>query len=85
VGCLECRMTGYMGRIGIYEMMVLNSEIRNLITDTTDMDKLRELAYREGVKPLRISGAMKIAAGITTVDEVMKVAPPMQDRRNMAR
>jgi general secretion pathway protein E len=84
-GCLDCRMTGYMGRIGIYEMMVLNSEIRNLITDTTDMDKLRELAYREGVKPLRISGAMKIAAGITTVDEVMKVAPPMQDRRNMAR
>ncbi len=84
-GCLDCRMTGYMGRIGIYEMMVLNSEIRNLITDTTDMDKLRELAYREGVKPLRISGAMKVAAGITTVDEVMKVAPPMQDRRNMQR
>jgi general secretion pathway protein E len=84
-GCLDCRMTGYMGRIGIYEMMVLNSEIRNLITDTTDMDKLRELAYREGVKPLRISGAMKVAAGITTVDEVMKVAPPMQDRRSMPR
>ena len=84
-GCLDCRMTGYMGRIGIYEMMVLNSEIRNLITDTTDMDKLRELAYREGVKPLRISGALKVAAGITTVDEVMKVAPPMQDRRSMPR
>ncbi len=80
-GCLDCRMTGYLGRIGIYEMMVLNSEIRNLITDTTDMDKLREQAYREGVKPLRISGAMKVAAGVTSVDEVMKVAPPMQDRR----
>jgi general secretion pathway protein E len=49
------------------------------------MDKLRESAYREGVKPLRISGAMKVAAGLTTVDEVMKVAPPMQDRRNLAR
>ncbi len=81
-GCLECRMTGYMGRIGIYEMMVLNNPIRNLITDTTNMDVLRELAYREGVKPLRISGAMKVAAGITTVDEVMKVAPPMHDRRH---
>ena len=80
-GCLDCRMTGYLGRIGIYEMMVLNNELRNLITDTTDMDKLRERAYREGVKPLRISGAMKVAAGITTIDEVMKVAPPMQDRR----
>ncbi len=84
-GCLDCRMTGYVGRIGIYEIMVLNNEIRNLISDNTDMDKLREVSYREGVKPLRISGAMKVAAGITTVDEVMKVAPPMQDRRSLPR
>ena len=80
-GCLECRMTGYVGRIGLYEIMVLNNEIRNLITEATDMDKLREQAYRGGVKPLRISGALKVAAGVTTVDEVMKVAPPMHDRR----
>ena len=80
-GCLDCRMTGYVGRIGIYEMMVLNSDIRSTINEKTDMDKLREQAYREGVKPLRISGALKVAAGITTVDEVMKVAPPMHDRR----
>jgi general secretion pathway protein E len=84
-GCLDCRMTGYVGRIGIYEMMVLNSDIRNLINERTDMDKLREQAYREGVKPLRISGALKVAAGVTTVDEVMKVAPPMHDRRNAQR
>jgi general secretion pathway protein E len=84
-GCLDCRMTGYIGRIGIYEMMVLNSDIRNLINERTDMDKLREQAYREGVKPLRISGALKVAAGVTTVDEVMKVAPPMHDRRNAQR
>ncbi len=80
-GCLECRMTGYMGRLGIYEIMVLNDALRNLITDTADIEKLREQAYREGMKPLRISGAMKVAAGMTTIDEVMKVAPPMQDRR----
>jgi len=60
---------------------VLNSDIRSMINEKTDMDKLREQAYREGVKPLRISGALKVAAGITTVDEVMKVAPPMHDRR----
>jgi general secretion pathway protein E len=84
-GCLDCRMTGYVGRIGIYEMMVLNSDIRSMINEKTDMDKLREQAYREGVKPLRISGALKVAAGITTVDEVMKVAPPMHDRRNALR
>ena len=74
-------MTGYMGRIGIYEMMVVNNELRDLITDTTDMEKLRDQAYRGGVKPLRISGAMKVVAGVTTLDEVLKVAPPMQDRR----
>jgi len=84
-GCLDCRMTGYVGRVGIYEIMVLNNELRNHIGDATDMDKLREVAYREGVKPLRISGAMKVAAGMTTVDEVMKVAPPMQDRRSIPR
>ncbi len=84
-GCLDCRMTGYVGRIGIYEIMVLNNEIRNMINDKTDMDRLREVSYREGVKPLRISGAMKVAAGVTTVDEVMKVAPPMQDRRALPR
>jgi len=82
-GCLECRMTGYMGRLGIYEIMVLNNDLRNLINNATDIEKLREQAYREGMKPLRISGAMKVAAGMTTIDEVMKVAPPMQDRRQV--
>jgi general secretion pathway protein E len=85
-GCLECRMTGYMGRMGIYEMMVMNAELRALVTDTTDLEALRERAYKEGMKPLRISGAMKVATGLTTVDEVMKVAPPPTgDRRQNTR
>jgi general secretion pathway protein E len=85
-GCLECRMTGYMGRMGIYEMMVMNAELRALVTDTTDLEALRERAYKEGMKPLRISGAMKVATGLTTVDEVMKVAPPPTgDRRTHSR
>ncbi|HMD55130.1 MAG TPA: type II/IV secretion system protein, partial [Phycisphaerae bacterium] len=67
----------------IYEIMVLNNDLRNLINNATDIEKLREQAYREGMKPLRISGAMKVAAGMTTIDEVMKVAPPMQDRRQV--
>jgi general secretion pathway protein E len=76
VGCLECRMTGYTGRIGIYEILLLSPELRKLITPTTDVARVREVAYREGMKPLRISGAMKVAAGTTTLDEVIKVAPP---------
>ena len=81
-GCLDCRMTGYMGRIGIYETMVMTPELRKAVTAETDLDALRDRAFREGLKPLRISGAMKIASGITTIDEVMTVAPPAADRRH---
>ncbi len=80
-GCLECRMTGYMGRIGIYETMMMTPELRKVISNETDLDTLRDRAYREGMKPLRIGGAMKIAAGLTSVEEVMSVAPPAADRR----
>jgi general secretion pathway protein E len=78
VGCLDCRMTGYMGRVGLYEIMLMTPELRKLITPTTDLAKVREQAYREGMKPLRISGAMKVAAGHTTLEEVLQVAPPAQ-------
>ena len=78
VGCLDCRMTGYQGRMGLYEIMVMTPEIRKMMTATTDLGRLREQAARDGMKPLRISGAKKIAAGLTTMDEVVKVAPPVQ-------
>ena len=76
VGCLECRNTGYLGRVGLYEIMLLSPEIRRLIHAAADVAKIREQAYKEGMKPLRISGAMKVATGITTLEEVIKVAPP---------
>jgi general secretion pathway protein E len=75
-GCLECRMTGYSGRIGIYEILLMSPELRKLITAETDIAALREQANREGMKPLRISGALKVAAGLTTLDEVLKTSPP---------
>jgi general secretion pathway protein E len=78
VGCLDCRMTGYMGRMGLYEIMLMSPELRKLTTGQTDLARLREQATREGMKPLRISGARKVAAGLTTIEEVMKVAPPVQ-------
>jgi general secretion pathway protein E len=76
VGCLECRNTGYMGRVGLYEIMLLSPEVRRLVTAAADVAKIREQAYKEGMKPLRISGAMKVATGVTTLEEVLKVAPP---------
>ena len=76
VGCLECRMTGYRGRIGLYEIMLMTPALRRLDharRQTTG--RMREQAYKDGMKPLRVSGAMKVAAGLTTAEEVMKVAP----------
>jgi general secretion pathway protein E len=74
-GCLECRMTGYLGRIGLYEIMLMTPALHRLVTHEADDRAIREQAYRDGMKPLRISGAMKVAAGLTTVEEVLKVAP----------
>jgi general secretion pathway protein E len=48
------------------------------ISSESDLAKIRDLAFREGMKPLRISGAMKVAAGVTTLEEVVKVAPPAE-------
>ena len=78
VGCLECRMTGYRGRIGLYEILMLSSGIKQLISENADISQIRDLAYREGMKPLRISGALKVSAGMTTLSEVFKVAPPSE-------
>jgi general secretion pathway protein E len=75
VGCLECRMTGYRGRMGLYEIMLMSPAIKKLVTTEADDAKIREQAYKDGMKPLRVSGAMKVAAGLTTADEVIKVAP----------
>ncbi len=79
VGCLECRMTGYLGRVGIYETLVFTGAIKSLTAKNAELSAVREQAMKEGMKPLRISGAMKVAAGVTTIDEVLKVAPPIRD------
>ena len=79
VGCLECRMTGYSGRIGIYEILLNSPEMRKLIRPNAEMARLRDLASREGMRPLRISGALKVAQGLTSLEEVIKVAPPADE------
>ncbi|MGB9495146.1 MAG: ATPase, T2SS/T4P/T4SS family, partial [Azonexus sp.] len=79
VGCLECRMTGYSGRVGIYEILLNSPELRKLIRPNAEMARIRDLASREGMRPLRISGALKVAQGLTSLEEVIKVAPPADD------
>jgi general secretion pathway protein E len=76
VGCLECRHTGYMGRVGIYEILTLDQNLKHLIVERADLAAITAEAYRGGMRPLRLAGAMKVAQGVTTLEEVLKVAPP---------
>jgi general secretion pathway protein E len=76
VGCLECRNTGYLRRTGLIEMLVMTDAMRALVSQEGDIVQMRSQAARDGLRSLRVSGAEKIAAGITTADEVLKAAPP---------
>ncbi|PHS75236.1 MAG: type II secretion system protein E [Porticoccus sp.] len=75
VGCLECRNTGYLGRQGVYEILPLTETTKPLITSDTNISALRLQAMKEGMRTLRLSGAQKVGAGSTSVEEVMRVAP----------
>jgi general secretion pathway protein E len=78
-GCLECRNTGFLGRMGLYEMLRATPALRKLITPECDIATVRAQAIKDGMQPLRLAGARLIAAGLTTVDEVLNVAPPAED------
>lgn len=75
VGCLECRQTGYMGRVGVYELMAINSTLRSAIAPGVDSVALRQLALQAGMHPLRHAGAEKVAAGLTSISEVLSLTP----------
>ncbi|ALP51678.1 type II secretion system protein E [Candidatus Tenderia electrophaga] len=80
VGCLECRQTGYVGRVGIYEMLVMSGAIKRLINaNDCDMAAVRRQARQDEMRPMRISGIQKVVSGQTTLDEVFRVAPLHQD------
>ena len=74
-GCLECRQTGYMGRIGVYELMAIDSALRSAITPGVDSVELRRRALQAGMRPLRHAGAEKVAAGLTSISEVLSLTP----------
>jgi general secretion pathway protein E len=73
IGCPECRQTGYRGRTGLYELLTVSQEFTRLIGDSADLAGLRQQSVSDGMKPLRIAGAMKIIEGATTAEEVLKV------------
>lgn len=71
-GCNNCNKIGYKGRIGIFEIMVINNEIRRLITEHTNTNAIRMTAKKNGMKILRESGLMAIDNGLTTIQEVVR-------------
>ena len=74
MGCPRCRATGFRGRTGIYELLVMNDHIRDEVMRGRGSSALRQLALAAGMRPLRCDGWRQVAAGITTPEEVMRVA-----------
>jgi len=79
VGCLECRRTGYLGRTGLIELLLINDKLREIIARGGEIVQVRNQAARDGLRSLRVSGAEKIANGVTTIDEVLRAAPPFMN------
>jgi general secretion pathway protein E len=75
VGCLECRNTGFRGRTGLYELLVMNEAARQAVHPSLDLPVLRKHALADGMHPLRMAGVMKVAEGVTTLDEVLRTTP----------
>ncbi len=78
VGCLECRDTGYLGRMGLYEILPMTESIKELTTSDVDISRLRRRGLKEGMRTLRLAGAQKVGGGLTTIAEVLRVAPLSQ-------
>ncbi len=75
VGCLDCRNTGYRGRAGLFELLTVSESVKGTIHPTPDVSALRRQAVQEGLRPLRLAGAMKVAEGLTTLEEVLRSTP----------
>jgi general secretion pathway protein E len=80
VGCLECRHTGYRGRVGLYELLLSTEAARTHMHPVLDAAALRRQAVKDGMRPLRLAGAMKVAEGVTTLDEVLRNTPALDSR-----
>jgi len=78
VGCLECRDTGYLGRMGIYELLSMTENVQKSIRDEVSLEDIRKQGFRDGMRSLRLAGAQKVGAGSTTIAEVLRVAPASQ-------
>ncbi|WP_417282254.1 GspE/PulE family protein [Comamonas sp.] len=77
VGCEDCRMTGFKGRMGLYELLIVTESLKQQIHEAPSMDVLRRQAVSDGMRPLRLAGALRVAEGVTTLPEVLACTPLM--------
>ena len=77
VGCVDCRMTGFRGRMGLYELLTVTESFKEKVSKEPNMDALRRQAISEGMRPLRLAGALKVAEGLTTIEEILATTPPL--------
>jgi general secretion pathway protein E len=78
VGCVDCRMTGFLGRMGLYELLTVSEAFKSKMMGEPPMDALRKQAVTDGMRPLRLAGALRIAEGLTTLEEVLTATPPLE-------
>jgi general secretion pathway protein E len=77
VGCVDCRMTGFRGRMGLYELLTVTEGFKEKVSKEPNIDALRQQAITEGMRPLRLGGALKVAEGLTTIEEILASTPPL--------
>ena len=77
VGCVDCRLTGFKGRLGLYELLVVTEGFKEKVSKEPNIDALRRQAVADGMRPLRLGGALKVAEGLTTIEEISASTPPM--------
>ncbi|HYW56777.1 MAG TPA: ATPase, T2SS/T4P/T4SS family [Polaromonas sp.] len=76
-GCVDCRMTGFLGRMGLYELLTVTEAFKDKVTREPSIDALRRQAVADGMRPLRLAGALKVAEGVTTIEEILATTPPL--------
>jgi type II secretory ATPase GspE/PulE/Tfp pilus assembly ATPase PilB-like protein len=72
-GCDRCRHTGYSGRVGIYELLATDDQLRDIIARNPNVAEFRRICIERGMVPLRGDGMRKVASGLTTVQEILRV------------
>jgi general secretion pathway protein E len=78
VGCVDCRMTGFLGRMGLYELLSVSDAFKERVNREPSLQSLRRQGIADGMRPLRLAGALRVAEGLTTIEEVLSATPPLE-------